>query len=360
MFRIVFFSLWVCLMASASAENITFTDQRGKQHTLRSPVERAVFLPIPHASSYIAIDQTERHVVGMNPASATAMERGMLAQIFPGVRNISTGITRGAGFLPNVESILSLRPDVVFQLGFMGDEPLESLERVGLTVVGIQCCSQRDLDAYTAIMGAVAGKPARAAEMTARQHARLREIEAAMEGLAEAERPRVLYLSRFTHELRISSIGSYNNEYIRRAGGLSTTDPQGNAMDLNSEGTVTLEQVLAWDPEVILIGNFDPAMPSDVYDAPAWAGVSAVRNRRVYRVPSGAFYWDPPSQESALIWTWIARLLHPERARFDLRGDMREWYQFLYQHTLTDDEIDRVIVLPANSGSAGYERFARP
>ncbi len=360
MIRIAF-TLWACLMTSALADSsITFTDLRGKEHTLARPAERVVFLPIPHTSSYIAIDQTERHIVGMNPASATAMERGILTQMFPGVRNIPTGITRGAGFTPNIESILELRPDVVFQWSSMGEDLLGTLERVGLTTVGIQCCSQSYLDAYTAIMGAVAGKPERAAAITARQHVRLRQIETAMAGLTEAERPRVLYLSRFTHELRVSSIGSYNNEYIRRTGGLSTTDPQGNAMSLNSEGTVTLEQVLAWDPEVILIGNFDTAMPADVYDAPAWANVSAVRNRRVYRVPSGGFYWDPPSQESALTWTWLASLLHPERGRFDLRADMRDWYQFLYRHTLTDDEIDRILVLSANRASAGYERFVRP
>ena len=51
---------------------------------------------------------------------------------------------------------------------------------------------------------------------------------------------------------------------------------------------VDVEQVVAWDPDVILLGNFDAAMPEDVYRSPAWRSLSAVRSRRVYKVPSAA------------------------------------------------------------------------
>ena len=87
---------------------------------------------------------------------------------------------------------------------------------------------------------------------------------------------------------------------------------------------MTIEQVLTWNPQVILLGNFDAAMPSDIYGDPRWQSVEAVKARRVYKFPLGGYRWDPPSQESALGWIWLAGLLHPEREPTNLRAVMRD------------------------------------
>lgn len=337
-----------------AAAALEVTDQRGRSHRLDGPAERVVFLPMPHPSTYMAIDGTERHIVGMNAASAAAMRDGILSRIFPGARSIATDITRGAGFTPNVESILALRPDAVFQWASQGPELLEVLDRVGLRTIGVRCCSQEDLETYSGLMGRLAGQEERAAEMMRRQAARRAGIARAMEGLAEGERPRLAYFGRYTDALRVSGAGSYNDGYLRLAGGRNAATGPGSGA-----GAVTLEQVLTWNPEVILLGNFDTAMPADVYGDPRWASLDAVRNRRVYRMPLGGYRWDPPSQESALAWTWIAQLLHPGRGGFDLRADMRDWYRFLYRHELTDEEIDGILFVAQNRGSAGYDRMLR-
>ena len=73
-----------------------------------------------------------------------------------------------------------------------------------------------------------------------------------------------------------------------------------------------VEQVLRWDPEVILLGNFDPAMPQDIYSDPVWQNISAVRSRRVYKVPLGGYRWDPPGQESPLMWHWLSDIAFPQ------------------------------------------------
>jgi hypothetical protein len=86
---------------------------------------------------------------------------------------------------------------------------------------------------------------------------------------------------------------------------------------------VNVEQIVVWNPQVIFIGAFDDATPDDLMRLPALAGVDAVRERRVYKLPHGGYRWDPGSHESHLTWQWAAMLLHPERARFDLRGAMR-------------------------------------
>ena len=108
---------------------------------------------------------------------------------------------------------------------------------------------------------------------------------------------------------------------------------------------------------MILLGTFDAATPSDIYADPRWQGLDAVKARRVYKFPLGGYRWDPPSQEFALGWVWLAGLLHPERETANLRVVMRDWFTFLYKHDLTDDEIDGVLFAAQNRQSAGYERY---
>ncbi|GLK67326.1 hypothetical protein GCM10008179_09640 [Hansschlegelia plantiphila] len=347
------FALALALAAAASvpARAVEVTDQRGASFIFEKPAERAVFLPMPAASTYIAINRGERGVAGMNAASAAAMRDGVLGKLFPGYARIATNITLGAGTAPNVESILALRPDAVFAWAAAGDDALASLERVGLKALGMRYGSQEDMAGYIGMMGLVAGQEARARELNERQGRELESMKAAFAGLDDARRPRVLYLARASDAYRASGRGSYNDFYIRLTGGANV------AAGGPSSATVNIEQILAWNPQVVLLGNFDTVMPADLYADPRWQDVEAVRSRRVYRMPLGGYRWDPPSQESALTWIWLAGLLHPGGPAKDLRGAMRGWFDFLYGHALSDDEIDGVLFAKENRTSAGYERY---
>ncbi|MDH7794589.1 MULTISPECIES: ABC transporter substrate-binding protein [unclassified Beijerinckia] len=327
------------------------TDQRGQSLSFDKPAARAIFLPMPAASTYMAINRSEHGIAGMNASSAVAMRDGILGKLFPGYAKIATNITLGAGTAANVESILALRPDAVFQWAAAGDDALAPLERTGLKVLGMRYGSQEDMAGYIAMMGQVAGKPERAQELVARQETQRRQIEAALAGVASQERPRVLYLARASDTFRVAGKKSYNDFTIRLAGG------ENIAADTPSSTTVTIEQILTWNPQVVLLGNFDTVMPADLYADPRWQGVEAVRSRKVYRMPLGGYRWDPPSQESALTWIWLADLLHPQRAGIDLRVSMRGWFDFLYGYALSDDEIDTILFAPENRRSAGYDRL---
>ncbi len=122
---------------------------------------------------------------------------------------------------------------------------------------------------------------------------------------------------------------------------------------------VNLEQIIIWNPQVIFLGAFDNSKPADIFANPALQRVEAVRSRRVYKLPHGGYRWDPPSQESHLGWRWAAMLVHPDRFRFDLRGQIREVYKFTYRYDVTDGDIDEILQMPINQGSAGYDVFAR-
>ncbi len=341
------------LMAVEAARAGDIIDQRGRTVSLSKPAQRIVFIPMPAPATFISIDGSDRKIVGMNSYSAIAMRDGILGKLFPGYCNISTDILMGnpSSFSPNVESILALRPDAVFQWATSGKDVISVLDRTGLPVLGMRLGTQDDFAGSVLMMGRVAGKEDRAKTLLDRQDAVMRRIEAEMKDLSPTEQPRVLYLGHAIDTFRVAGKGSYNDFYIRLTGGKNV------AGDALSEQPVSIEQIMAWNPQVVLLGNFDTTMPEDIYKDARWQNIDAVKMRRVYRVPLGGYRWDPPSQESALTWIWLAELLHPHRDGTNLRAEMRDWFDFLYHHQLQDEEIDRILFADQNRHSAGYERF---
>lgn len=340
----------------APAAAFDITDQRGRSVAFDKLPQRVVFVPIPGPATFISIDGSERKIVGMNGYSASAMREGLLGKMFPGFARISTNVVMGATdasvFDPNVEGILALKPDVVFQWATSASgDVISVLDRTGVPVLGMRAGSQEDLAGFITMIGQVSGNAPRAAELLARQDKERHIVEAAMSGLDDAQRPRVIYFNRAAQTLRVAGRNTNSNYYIHLAGGRNV------AADSPPQNTVTIEQVLTWNPQVILLGNFDAAMPSDIYADPRWQSIDAVKNRRVYKVPLGGYRWDPPSQESALMWVWLAGLLQPDREPANVRAVMRDWYSFLYQHDLSDDEIDGILFIVQNRQSAGYDRY---
>ncbi len=167
---------------------------------------------------------------------------------------------------------------------------------------------------------------------------------------------KVLYFNRFADGLKVAGTGTYNDFYIGLVG---ATNPASGPGGLATGGMVgvDVEQVVAWDPDIILLGNFDGALPADVYASPAWAAITAVRESRVYKVPIGGYRWDPPSHESPLMWRWLAMLVHPTGPRFDLFGEIQRYYRLYYDRTPTPTQLKAMLWADANSHSAHYEQF---
>jgi iron complex transport system substrate-binding protein len=288
----------------------------------------------------------------MHPASRQSIQEGFLRRIFPEALSIQADVTRGGMFTPNLESILALRPDVVVQWTEPPDL-IRALEGAGLTVVGlINSPPTQEIHARNlTIMGAIIGQGERVAQLLRAQQEMRGRIEAAVAGIPESEKPRVLYLN--AKSLRPAGRDTYQDFWIRLTGGTNMAPFAGTSTAVN------LEQIVVWNPHVMFVGAFDDGTPDDLLRNPSLAGVEAVRQRRVYKLPHGGYRWDPGSHESHLTWQWAAMLLHPEHARFDLRGSMRETYRFLYRYELTDADIDEILQMPLNASMTGYAAFTR-
>ncbi|MFF8581914.1 ABC transporter substrate-binding protein [Streptomyces albidoflavus] len=163
----------------------------------------------------------------------------------------------------------------------------------------------------------------------------------------------VLYLRTAADGWTTANKTQYMNHWTELAGGVNVARDE-------ATGTpqVSVEQMLAWDPEVVLLSGFDPATPAAFYAYKRLAGLRAVRERRVYKIPLGGYRWDPPCCESPLMWRWTAQILHPALARrIGLRTRLAETFQKLYGHRLTEAEADAVLHLDLNARSSGYDGF---
>ncbi len=336
--------------SEGGSKAIDLTDQRGKKLTLDGPAKRIVTLPMPAASIMIAVDRSAKHLAGVHDASYAAAQQSILGTMFPEVLKIRHDVGT-QDFAPNVEGILSLKPDVVVQWASQGDEIIQPLENAGLTVLGVNYGKLEDVGEWFRMFSAALGNPSRGKAMADR----LASDQAAIKTAAvkrDARAPRILYFNRFTDSLTVQGEGTFNEAYIRLIGAENVSS------DVKGLVAVDLEQALDWDPEIIVLGNFDKAMPADVYGDRRWRDVAAVKARRVYRAPLGGYRWDPPSHESPLMWTWLSQIAFPDGTDGGLRDKIVDDYKYFYDYSPTQPEIDTMLWKGANGGSAEYGQFS--
>lgn len=111
--------------------------------------------------------------------------------------------------------------------------------------------------------------------------------------------------------------------------------------------TVSFEQVILWNPEVIL--TTDPSFWRLVWQDARWRAVEAVHRKQVYLSPHLPFGWFdfPPGPNRLLgIW-WAGKLLEPEAfADVDLREKAREFHRRFYHRAPTEAQLDAMLGEP--------------
>jgi iron complex transport system substrate-binding protein len=108
---------------------------------------------------------------------------------------------------------------------------------------------------------------------------------------------------------------------------------------------VSLEQVLQWNPEVIIAEH--KSIHDAIIKSPLWAGIEAVRRNRVYLTPRGPFCWfDRPAGASTIPGIlWTAMKLYPQRFQdIDLYDLTRRFYTDFYHYQMTDAELGRLLM----------------
>ena len=121
--------------------------------------------------------------------------------------------------------------------------------------------------------------------------------------------------------------GKYTGVVMNQAGGRNV------ARAIDGYGKVTMEQVLQWDPAVIIVQDRYVNVADEIKKDPAWKTVQAVKNQRVYITPEYVKPWGHPVPESvALGEMWMAKMLHPELFKdIDMNVQANTFYRKFYR-----------------------------
>ncbi|MEA5114867.1 MAG: ABC transporter substrate-binding protein [Geobacteraceae bacterium] len=167
---------------------------------------------------------------------------------------------------------------------------------------------------------------------------KIAQIRSRTSRIAGKDRPAVYYGGRGGNLLSSQGMASVMHWNTEISGGNYVP----RAMDANFI-EVNAEQLLVWNPDVILISGWHNTLDS-VKKNPKWANLRAVRNGKVYMIPTGVFAWEYASGESILLNIYLAKIFHPDLFRdWDMKKEMKAFYAEVYGKTMTDRDADRIL-----------------
>jgi iron complex transport system substrate-binding protein len=327
--RWILLALFALVPAGLAAAGRAVTDMAGVSVPLPDHVRRVATVgPVPVLNSLVfAIGEGGSLVNGL----ATFARRPRWGYQFVFAPQLANGpAMQNVDMSPNLEALLGQQPDVVLTMDRAG---ADQMRRAGLRTVYLAWRKPEDVKQAVRLLGEVYGKPAAAERYERYFDAALARVGERLGGPALV-RPRVLYFSPAT----LTQPHLVAEWWIRAAGGDSVTD-DGRQFEARN---FSLEQLLAWDPDFLLVA--DPSDVDVVRNDRRLAGLRAVQAGRVLVVPCGAHTWGNRTAEQPLTVLWAARHFHPQRfADIDLQQETRRFYADVFGVTLSPAQVAEIL-----------------
>ncbi len=250
------------------------------------------------------------------------------------------GRLTGRGNTTNLEVLLNLKPDLILDVGTINDTYISLANRMQ-EQTGIPYALLDGRFAAVAAtyrkLGRLTGRATAAENFARYADNTIATIKGRTDKIAQDRRPRVYY-ARGPRGLQTGLGGSINVETIEFLGARNVAGDRRGGM-----ATVSVEQVLAWNPDVII--TIEPDFAAGVRSDPVWAPIKAVQTGRVYLSPTLPFGWVdfPPSVNRLIGLWWLAKALYPAQFPEDLRPITRDFFQRFYHFDPTEAQIDRVL-----------------
>ena len=286
---------------SEAAFPVTVTDAAGREVTIEEEPEKLVSGYYITTSMLIALGHADK-LVGIE---AKADTRPIYALAAPELLELpSVGTAKEF----DLEGCAALEPDLVI-LPLKLKDTVPALEELGLTVITVNPESLEQLNETIRLFNAAIGDPVKGWELLDYNQ---QTQEFLAEKLADVERPRV-YLAGNSSYLSTAGAAMYQNTLLEMGGGENV------AAELEDTywADVSYEQLLSWNPEVIIMASDAAYSKDELLADPQLQQLDAVKNGRVYAMPSAFESWDSPVPSALVGSRWVASVLHGEEYAFE-------------------------------------------
>lgn len=250
----------------------------------------------------------------------------------------------------NYETFIALEPDIILA----SDKATVEERQQNFGSIPVVCINVFDTyntmpDSITA-MGELLGVQEQAQKLVDYYNGAVDYVASVLANISEEDKVTVYY-AEGDGGLSTDPSGSQHTELIDFCGGLNV------AVVENQTGfgmtTVSMEQILIWDPDIVIIGRAaDATLYDTILSDPIWATVQAVEDGRVYLRPNNPFSWfdGPPGMNEIVGIYWMIQTLYPDQcADLDLKAKVQEFYLDCYHYTLTDTDYTALMANTINT-----------
>ena len=253
----------------------------------------------------------------------------------------------GMGDSINYEAVIAADPTIAVNVGTINDKMISDCDKLskslGVPVVAVDGDLSASAEAYR-FMGELLGEEEQAEKLASYAEKTFADIEK-ME-VPEDKKVRIYY-GNGEDSLETAPAGSAHGQIIDMVNAVNVADLE---MGEGSRVQISAEQLLAWDPDVIVVNGEPKADTSGASAAeailanPDNASLKAVQDQQVYGTPNTPFSWmDRPMGPNRIVGIrWLSGLIYPEYLNYNVDEEVKEFFDLFYHVQLTDEKLENI------------------
>lgn len=324
---------------STESQTRVFTDSAGREVII--PQDLGAVAPTGPLSQTILFMACPDHLVGIS-VDFPEESAGYIPDRYRHLPKF--GQFYGKNVSMNLEALVLAAPDVIVDIGEAKENIVSDMDelqqQLGIPVVFIEATLDTMEETFL-LLGELTGDKHRSERLAAYCKSAIEQADA-IRGSIGVEDMVSVYIAMGENGLSTNARYSFHADVPQRVGAVNVADVEASA--LGGGSLVSFEQVMLWNPQVILVDSVKlyEALNSD----PLWRQVEAVRTGKVYKIPSIPynFMTNPPAANRILGVKWLGALLYPELYGADLEDQVRSFFEEFYSIELTDEQYREVML----------------
>ena len=325
-----------------TGETREITDMAGRKVTVPAAEDiESVFSTGPVAATFMYMVAPDK-LLGWN-YELNDVEKSIILEKYHDLPNF------GMGDAISYEAVIAANPTIALNCGKINDAMVSDCdalsESLGIPVIAVDNELNNSAEAFR-FMGELLGVEDHAEELAEYSEKIFTDI-AALADIPEDEKVSV-YFGNGEDSLETAPRGSQHAQILDAVNVTNVADLE---LGDGSRVQISAEQLLAWDPDVIVVNGEPKADKSgnsaaeDILNNPDYASLKAVQDNKVYGTPNAPFSWvDRPSGPNRLIgMRWLSAVVYPEYIKCDVNEEIREFFNLFYHVDLSDEQLENVL-----------------